>query len=68
MATASSTLSAAERYALEAAVIERQLIELKEKLAAHKKRQAADPRNWGYAGDLAHVATKLDELLPALGG
>ncbi len=67
MANAPRTLSATERYALDAAVIERQLIELKEKLAAHKKRQAADPRNWGYAGDLAHVATKLDELLQTLG-
>ncbi len=59
--------TATESYEREAAVIERQLIELKEKLAAHEKRQAADPRNWGYAGDLAHVATKLDELLQFLG-
>lgn len=68
MAAAPYNLSATERYALEGAVIERQLVELKEKLAAHKARQAADPRNWGYCGDVAHVATKLDEVLQSLGG
>ncbi len=59
--------AASERYSEQAARIEQQLVQLQERLAAHHARQAADPRNWGYVGNAAHVATKLDELLQFLG-
>jgi hypothetical protein len=37
-------------------------------LVAHSDRQAADARNWGYAGDLGHVEELLGRALFALTG
>ncbi len=36
-------------------------------LDEHRKHQAAEPANWGYAGDLGHVSQELAYMLAALG-
>ncbi|HNY40256.1 MAG TPA: hypothetical protein PKJ41_07670 [Bryobacteraceae bacterium] len=36
-------------------------------LDEHRKRQAQEPANWGYAGDLGHVSQELAYVLAALG-
>ncbi len=36
-------------------------------LETHRKRQAAEPRNWGYSGDLGHVAQELANVLANFG-
>ncbi len=38
------------------------LDELRKKIDAHAQRAAADPANWGYAGDLGHVEEVLRDL------
>ncbi|MBM3348015.1 MAG: hypothetical protein FJY55_16225 [Betaproteobacteria bacterium] len=35
-------------------------------LERHKKHQAAEPADWGYAGDLGRVREELAEVLAAL--
>lgn len=44
------------------------LLKLDEGLKAHSDRQAVDPRNWGFAGDLGHVEELLGRALFALTG
>ena len=36
-------------------------------VAAHGTRAAADPRNWGYAGDLGEILSRLVDCLVFLG-
>jgi len=36
-------------------------------LAAHRKLQAAEPADWGFAGDLGHVNEELAYVLASLG-
>jgi len=40
------------------------------KIAVETKamKEAVDQRNWGHAGDLAHINGRLDELLDFIGG
>lgn len=54
--------TAAEAYAAAAAKINEQIALLQKQLAEHAKRQQADARNWGYAGDLQHIAAQLGNL------
>lgn len=42
------------------------LTAIRNALAAHKKVEANDPKNWGFAGDLSYVNGKLDEILDFL--
>lgn len=37
------------------------------RLSEHQKRQAQEPRDWGYAGDLGHVSEQLAHVLASLG-
>ncbi len=37
------------------------------RLDEHRKHQAQEPANWGYAGDLGHVSQELAYVLAALG-
>jgi hypothetical protein len=37
------------------------------RLDEHQKHQAAEPANWGYAGDLGHVSQELAYVLASLG-
>ena len=40
---------------------------VKPRLQAHAATQAADPKNWGFAGDLDYVIQQLAYVLAALG-
>jgi len=42
------------------------LKELKKKLREHNKKFKSNPLNWGYAGDMAHVQVKLQEIVSFL--
>lgn len=64
--TPTTTRTAHEAYLENLVACKRKLDELHRALAAHKREEAADPRNWGYAGDLGHVNEKLGEVLDFL--
>lgn len=36
---------------------------LSQSLDAHAQKQQGNPASWGFAGDLAHIATQLEEIL-----
>lgn len=55
-----------ELYEERVAEVEAKLELLKTKLKTHKEREAADPKNWGFNGDLAHVDQVLGELVSFL--
>ncbi len=50
---------AAKRYTERADEVHTKLASIQALLAAHGGKQANDPDNWGFAGDLAHVAEQL---------
>jgi len=54
--------TAEETYRQRRETVDALLSELRGKLDAHAKRAAADPKNWGYAGDLGHVEEVLRDL------
>ena len=37
------------------------------RLAEHQARRAAEPRDWGYVGDLGRINEELAQVLAALG-
>jgi len=41
---------------------------LKAELDRHAERAAAEPRNWGFAGDLGSVRRRIIEVLASLSG
>ena len=55
--------TAASDYDATAAAVELQLAKLKAKLEAHKAKAKADPKNWGYSGDLRKVESDLADIL-----
>ena len=55
--------TAASDYDATAAAVELQLAKLKAKLEAHKAKAKADPKNWGYSGDLRKVESDLANIL-----
>ena len=55
--------TAASDYAATAAAVELQLAKLRAKLEAHKAQAKADPKNWGYSGDLHKVESGLADIL-----
>ena len=62
-ATQTATGCYAERYAEAQDLLKR----IAARLADHKKRQAAEPADWGYAGDLGHITEQLAYVLADLG-
>ena len=38
-----------------------------QQLARHQQEQAAEPADWGFAGDLGHVSEELAYVLASLG-
>lgn len=52
-------VTAAEDYQRRRELIDKLLAELSGKLENHAQRAAADPKNWGYPGDLGHILEKL---------
>lgn len=61
----SKTASAA--YAEEQQRIATALESLQAKLKAHAAKAGTDPRNWGFAGDLAHVRELIEQAENFLG-
>ena len=59
--------TAAAAYDARVSSVCEKLARLQLAIAEHKVRQARDLRNWGYAGDMAHLDEKLAELLATLG-
>lgn len=55
-------VTAAENYHRHRESIAILLDELRQKLEDHGQRAAADPKNWGYPGDLGHIVEKLREI------
>lgn len=54
-------------YARRRSQIEAKLARLEKGLEAHHERAAQEPKNWGYAGNLAYVEDLLDQALSFLG-
>ena len=66
--TTRDTRTAAQAYEEHARAIETLLKTLRTQLAEHRKQAQADPKNWGFCGDLAEihdrVATAVSFLAP----
>lgn len=60
--------TAAQAYRDNSDRIHKATVRLSIALKAHARRQAADARNWGFAGDLGYVAEVLEEALAFIGG
>jgi hypothetical protein len=60
--TTTTKQTATECYAARKNEIEKMIAELQSKLAAHAAEQAADSKNWGFAGDLGRIAANLKEI------
>ena len=67
MMTTTKKQTAAETYAARAQECHQLIDSLKSRLEEHQGKQAADPRNWGFAGDLDYVIEQLAYVLAALG-
>lgn len=63
----STTQTAAGCYAERYAEAQDLLKRIATRLAEHKKRQAAAPADWGYAGDLGRITEQLAYVLADLG-
>lgn len=63
MNTEKQTKTAAQAYNEKVEQIESMLLELQEKLEAHKKSQSKNEKHWGYVGDLATVADYLGDAI-----
>ncbi|MFN7939142.1 MAG: hypothetical protein U0R19_37810 [Bryobacteraceae bacterium] len=59
--------SAATSYAERHAEAQDLLKRIATRLAAHQKEQAAEPTDWGYAGDLGRITEQLAYVLASLG-
>lgn len=59
--------TAAACYAERSAEAHDQLKRIAGRLADHRKRHAAEPADWGYAGDLGRITEQLAYVLADLG-
>jgi Flp pilus assembly protein TadD len=60
--------TAAEVYDERDAAITAVLNRLQDGLAAHRREAHADPKNWGFVGDLGYVLDRLDEAVSFIRG
>ena len=63
---ASTTANDAYRAARER--IDRQIGQINHLVRAHAEKQSADPKNWGFAGDLSRLVEQLNEAIECFGG
>lgn len=63
MATLTKLTNPHDLYAERQMEVQAKIEQLRIKVETHAMREAADPKNWGYNGDLGHVNQVLDELL-----
>jgi len=61
------TLTAAQTYDSRFNNIQAEIAVLQKKLEAHNRKQAMDQKNWGHAGDLAHVESLMNQINSFLG-
>ena len=59
--------TAATDYSEKAAISRDLLKRIAARLSDHQTRQAANPNDWGYVGDLGRVNEELAQVLAALG-
>jgi hypothetical protein len=59
--------TAATAYTQKAATTKSLLERIAIRLSEHGTRQAAEPRDWGYVGDLGHINEELAQVLASLG-
>jgi len=59
--------TAAQCYATRFAEAQDLLKRIASRLEEHKARQAQEPADWGYPGDLGHITEELAYVLAALG-
>jgi hypothetical protein len=59
--------TAAACYAERHAECQDLLKRIAQQLAQHQQEQAAEPADWGFAGDLGHVSEELAYVLASLG-
>ena len=64
--TERDTRTAAQAYEENMTAIEALLKTLTGQLAEHKTKQATEPRNWGFTGDLAEVRSRLQTAVSFL--
>jgi hypothetical protein len=57
-------VNAAESYRMRLAEIRGMIRELEGQLSIHARRQHARQADWGFPGDLAHIAERLREIIP----
>jgi hypothetical protein len=58
-------MNAAETYRTRLAEVRDLLRRLEGSLAIHERRQCARPADWGFAGDLGHIAERLRDITPS---
>lgn len=56
-------IAAQAQYNAHQASIRSLIKQLEAKLDNHEKQASAQPKNWGFAGDVGHVEAKLTELV-----
>jgi hypothetical protein len=59
-----TSADADQTYKTRIAEVRDLLRKLEGQIAIHERRQAAQPANWGFAGDLAAIAERLREITP----
>ena len=59
--------TAATEYSEKAAISRDLLKRIAARLSDHQTRQAENPNDWGYVGDLGRVNEELAQVLAALG-
>lgn len=65
--TSTKQQTAAETYTARHQECNELVDALRHQLQVHAARQEADPKNWGFAGDLAYVIEQLAYVLASLG-
>jgi hypothetical protein len=60
-------MNATETYQANRLEIDAKIARIQDLLKAMDKSQAADPKNWGFAGSAGHISNELDAILETLG-
>jgi hypothetical protein len=68
MNTTARPVNAAAAYAAQDQRIEALIARLQAGRVAHAEKFAANPKNWGFAGDLDRVVIMLEESVHSIGG
>ena len=62
-----TTKTAAAAYSQKTVNAQDLLKRIATRLADHQTRQAAEPSDWGYVGDIGHINEELAQVLASLG-